>query len=296
MYQYIIKYYRKLKALQIKGRHPRRLVREEMEAMEEVMCKNCGTEFKGEFCPNCGQKGRVGRLRIRQGVEDLVGIFTNFDTGFMHTCLELIYRPGYMMYDYIKGHRKEYVKPIQLLFLLASIAMFEHLFLFGDFETSDANFSLDPETFEGDKKLEMFVESVLATMHECFNWILANKAVMYMLIVSFLVLPNRLCFMKTEIGKGMNISEHFFVMIYAGCQFMMLSILQMPMERFITDYESGMGFSFLVLLWDFCQLFRASTRKTVLLTLISCFLAFLFFVLILIAGTFAGFAYYRLAN
>ncbi len=284
MYQYIIKNYRKLKALQIKGRHPRRLVRGEIETMEEVRCKNCGTEFKGKFCPNCGQKARVGRLKVSQGIEDLVGIFTNIETGFMHTCLELIYRPGYMMYDYINGHRKEYIKPIQLLFLLASIAMFEHLFLYGSFETQEAGFNIASEAFEGDQELELQVQSTLAAMRECINWIMANKAVLYMLIVSFLVLPNRLCFMKTEIGKKMNISEHFFVMIYVGCQFLMLNILQQPLRRFIADYDSVTGSSLVVLLWDFCQLFRASIGKTILLTLLSCFLAFILFILTLIVG------------
>ena len=280
MFRNIYSIYRKFKALQIRGRHPHRMTDEDACNREETVCLNCGTHYRGDYCPNCGQEARTGRLRIRQGIQDLFGIFTNFDSGIMHTCIELIYRPGYMMYDYIKGHRREYVKPIQLLFLLTTIALVEHYILYGagfDEQIDDGTLA---EKLEVD---EIAASRLIAVVKSVIEWIIVNKAIFCMLMVSMLVLPNRLVFKGTETGRGMNISEHFFVMMYVGCQTIMLQIIEMPMVRFIPGYDdSGIGFSFLLLIWDFNQLFRLSVRQTLIRSFLSSMFAFVILVLAII--------------
>lgn len=272
MNQTLLTYYRKFKAKQIRGHHPGRMIDSKEE--NEVECLNCHTRYQGNYCPNCGQEAKTGRLRVWQGVEDLIGIFTNFDSGIMHTCLELIYRPGYMMYDYIKGHRKEYVKPIQLIFLLTTIVFVEHYLLYGsDFgelniiNNADVNFDVP-------KKEDAIIKLTLKYFSATIEWLASNRALLCMVLASFLVLPNKLCFLKTEVGNQLNLSEHFFAMMYVGCQILMLEVLEMPLVRFIPGYnDTGMGFNFLILLWDFNQLFRLSVRKTLVRTALSALLA-----------------------
>lgn len=63
-------------------------------------------------------------------------------------------------------------------------------------------------------------------------------------------------------------------MMNVGCQILMLEVLEMPLVRFIPSYnDTGMGFNFLILLWDFNQLFRLSARKTLVRTALSALLA-----------------------
>ena len=45
----------------------------------------------------------------------------NIDSGFGRTLIELLYRPGYMIGDYIAGKRIHYFRPFQTLFVLAAV-------------------------------------------------------------------------------------------------------------------------------------------------------------------------------
>lgn len=283
MYSQFIKYYRKFKAIQIKGNHPRRVDATDLQTMDEVVCKNCSTTYHGRFCPVCGQSAGVGRLRIMQGISDLVGIFTNFESGFFHTCLELIYRPGYMIYDFIKGHRKEYIKPIQLLFLLTTILMIEHFLLYGTSFSAGSELNIDEEKLGLEKGT---LQQVVSIVESVTAWLIENKAVSSLLIVSLLVLPNKICFRKTEVGKSLNVSEHFFVMVYIACQVMMCMIVEMPCDYIMNSHDGyadiGLGVPpLLILLWDFNQLFHLSLAKTMRLTLLSYVLALFLLILVL---------------
>ena len=106
---------RRLQEWQRQGKHTPALHVEESEAH---VCLNCGTEFRGHFCPGCGQKADTQRLTLRHVMDNLVSLFTNADGRLWHTLRDLFGRPGFMMRDYMRGHRAEYIPPIQLLFFL----------------------------------------------------------------------------------------------------------------------------------------------------------------------------------
>lgn len=261
MRRYLYDKWKEYKEFCRKGRHMGAM---DVESETEIhSCLNCGTEFHGHYCPNCGQSVGVKRLKIRHGIEDLFGIFTNFDSGFLHTCIELVYRPGYMMLDYLDGRRKEYIKPIQLLFLLATIYIFLHYILYGsDIEDMNVkNFVIE------DKEINTVVDYI----KKAFEYVFSNKALTYLTIVLLHVLPVRLCFYFTKVGKRLNISEIFFVMVYVGCQMLMIDIVRLPYYRFFCSVQPGFDFSapVLLLIWDFYQLFEVKLRKCVLLCVLS---------------------------
>lgn len=256
--------YRQLSRWQERGHHPEPLSNEALE--EEKTCLNCGTRFAGNYCPNCGQTTHVKRLSIRNAVMDFVDIFTNFDSGFIHTCLELAYRPGHMIRDYINGHRREYVKPVQLVFLLGTVMLLAHYSLYGNGYESDEVVS--QESLEGlNDKMSYFLTTTL-------TWLWNNHAILYLCIVGILVIPNYFVFRLTEQGKKMNLAEHFYTMVYVACQLMMLDLVQMPFDRFFAHSDDvNLGVPLLLLVYDFHQLCRISYRKSVLLCLLSNLLA-----------------------
>lgn len=88
---------------------------------EPCTCRNCGTTYVGNFCSRCGQSRKTPRYRFSNAVKNILGGFTNIDNGFGRTLIDLLYRPGYMIRDFIDGKRIQYFRPFQTLFILAAL-------------------------------------------------------------------------------------------------------------------------------------------------------------------------------
>ena len=84
-------------------------------------CKNCGETYEGRYCPTCGQKHDVKRYEIAGIIKDIITDAIDLEHGFMRSFLELFWRPGYMMRDFLNGKRKDYSKPFKAIFVLATI-------------------------------------------------------------------------------------------------------------------------------------------------------------------------------
>ena len=88
---------------------------------ETYTCLNCGTTYTGNYCNRCGQSRNTPRYRLSNALRNIAGGFFNIDNGFGRTLLELLYRPGYMIRDFISGKRVGYFRPFQTLFILAAL-------------------------------------------------------------------------------------------------------------------------------------------------------------------------------
>jgi len=89
-------------------------------------CLNCGTYLWSNdlFCPKCGQKRleREDMSFTRMIGESFLDYF-HFDSKFFKTIFPLIFKPGKLTLEYMKGKRKTYVEPFRL-FLVISIIYF----------------------------------------------------------------------------------------------------------------------------------------------------------------------------
>lgn len=242
-------------------------------------CLNCGTAFRGNYCPQCGQKATTGRLGFLSAIEHMLGTFTNMERGFVHTSIELFYRPGYMMRDYVEGKRSEYSRPLSMLFLLATLQLVIHYIFYQNFgyqpiEAEVVNIEFD------------FWKTVADKCRLACNYLIGNQALMTLLFTTFLVIPNWLIFKFTRYGRRLNIVEHFFIMLYVGCQLMLVNIVQIPYNRLFTgDDELIAVFSshaLLFMTWDFHQLFSIGWRRSFFYMLLSFFLQLLFFIVLLV--------------
>jgi len=94
-------------------------------------CANCGAVLSWEYCAVCGQKKENGKdFSFVHFLRTTFHAFTNFDTKFFATFRKLVRSPGFLTLDYIQGHRKKYVGPLQL-FLICNLVYF----LFPMFDT-----------------------------------------------------------------------------------------------------------------------------------------------------------------
>lgn len=142
----LMKYSRWVHFKQIRG-----LSHKAKHNVNEFVCQNCGETYSGNYCPTCGQTHKVKRFDLANITKELIVNALDFEHGFLRTLLELFWRPGYMMRDYLDGHRIDYNKPFKAIFVLATIYLIAaHL--------------LDPASFA--KKEEVRIEDLVTTSNK----------------------------------------------------------------------------------------------------------------------------------
>lgn len=135
------------------------------------VCKNCGTEFSGNYCNNCGQKAKTGRLTFRSVIDNWAYGLMNCDTGILFTCKALFTRPGYMLADYIRGKRVIYFQPFPMLFITAGV------------------YGLISQIFLPVKEIEITPIAVEASFWERFFQLLVNWTRTSMSFIAIITLP-----------------------------------------------------------------------------------------------------------
>ncbi|MDG5491999.1 DUF3667 domain-containing protein [Psychroserpens sp. SPM9] len=92
--------------------------------MKRNNCNNCGTDFEGNFCFNCGQINSANnRLAFSNIVKDFFDNTFNIHKGFFYTFWNLIIQPSTVSKSYIQGKRKTYTNPTRYLVIaLAALA------------------------------------------------------------------------------------------------------------------------------------------------------------------------------
>src|SRR5262249_52967500 len=93
-------------------------------------CPNCGQLLTGNYCARCGQPAHI-HASLRQMVDDVLRGLFHFDARAWRTLPMLLFRPGTLTRQYVKGHRAKFVSPLTM-FLLAVFAMFFTFSALGD--------------------------------------------------------------------------------------------------------------------------------------------------------------------
>ena len=98
-------------------------------------CTNCGLEYTGRVCPQCGQAGTWSRFTWRQMILNFLDIWGLGNRPMYRTLHDLFCRPGYMARDYLEGQRQFYFPPFKLLALVVELLMFISLIPGADIST-----------------------------------------------------------------------------------------------------------------------------------------------------------------
>jgi|GEM_PF-717845 len=89
-------------------------------------CLNCGTHFKGNYCPACGQKVTGKRITGSVLIEDAIHFFTHLEKGFLHTTWNFLARPGLVSINFLEGKRKRYQPPVSYLLIWTTLYILAH--------------------------------------------------------------------------------------------------------------------------------------------------------------------------
>ncbi len=176
-------------------------------------CKNCQTEFHGNFCPACGQKYIDKRFNMRDSLSHLFGVVFNFDRGLWPTIIGLFKNPGKVIKDYLNGITIPYFHPFRFLFLLLSIQVFIMI--------STGMMEYVQQSFRGDEQLNPAQEEILKMTNVVNSYI----HILIALSIPIVAFASYLFFKKT----GYHYAEHLIISCYAYGQTVFMGILIMPL-------------------------------------------------------------------
>ncbi|MYM86647.1 DUF3667 domain-containing protein [Rugamonas sp. FT82W] len=115
-------------------------------------CPNCEAVVSGHFCANCGQEAILHHASTREFLHEFIGHYVALEGKLWGTVMRLLFRPGALTLEYIRGRRVRFVQPLRL-YLTLSLLFFAIMKFSGGF---------DPGVGESDKKAETEAASAAA--------------------------------------------------------------------------------------------------------------------------------------
>jgi hypothetical protein len=106
---------------------------------KEKDCLNCGSIVQGHYCQNCGQENIVPHETFWHMVTHFFYDITHFDGSFFVTLKDLLFKPGFLTREYVKGRRKAYLHPVRM-YVFTSAVFF--LFFFSLFHVKEKDLEL----------------------------------------------------------------------------------------------------------------------------------------------------------
>lgn len=168
-------------------------------------CHNCGTEFADNFCPRCGQRAEVGRIgwsAIRENITLLWGLDSRSLT---YTLVQLLGRPGYLVREYISGHRLVSFPPVKMLVIVTLFVVI-----------IESVFHLENPVFD--------VTFNVKEADDAIAWVNAQKSWATLLFQSFLILPTWLVFRHAPAYPRHTLPEGFFLQVFLSVQSLILGV------------------------------------------------------------------------
>lgn len=86
-------------------------------------CPDCEHPAPERFCPNCGQRQGPLHVSVRGLFGEWLDELLHFDSKLVHTVGPLLFKPGLLTLEYVRGRRTRYVTPFRL-WLAITVAFF----------------------------------------------------------------------------------------------------------------------------------------------------------------------------
>jgi len=234
-------------------------------------CKNCGNEFEGNYCNNCGQAAATHRLNFKFLWHDIQHGLFHFDKGIVHSLGHLCLRPGFTIKEYLEGKRVGHFKPLSMVLLLATVyGLLKHFFLHEVIVPS--KIVINDKSINSD------------TINAMFEWVNSHGAIMALLVVPIYALASFLAYRK----EGYNKECHDGSMAYTSSLRLFVTIILFPLVV-LTQHSSGSDtvstlttiLEVGVTCWCFLQFFNNLKWSIALKKLIKMYLIFLLEIIVI---------------
>ena len=77
-------------------------------------CANCETPLGGHYCSHCGQEAVLHHASTREFLHEFVGHYVALEGKLWGSLVRLLFRPGLLTNEYIRGRRVRFVQPLRL--------------------------------------------------------------------------------------------------------------------------------------------------------------------------------------
>ena len=211
---------------------------------EEVhTCSSCGMSYNGNFCPRCGQSAKVGRFSFSKAFMHFLDVWGIGNRGMFRSLRDLMFRPGYMIRDYLSGMQSAYFPPFKMFFLLTAFSLIvEHgLGLNADEEKDKSTFNnveiVEKDVSEGEshdgEHLTVNGVEIDQPMYKAgvktAKWMnmLRKKypAVFALIVLVMFSLPLYIFFRKMPSIPDLRYSEFIVALVYTSNMYSIFSIL-----------------------------------------------------------------------
>jgi Protein of unknown function (DUF3667) len=88
---------------------------------KEKNCLNCGTIVQGRFCQVCGQENLEPKETFWGMFMHFFSDITHFDGKFFTSLKDLLFRPGFLSAEYMRGRRASYLNPVRMYVFTSAI-------------------------------------------------------------------------------------------------------------------------------------------------------------------------------
>ncbi len=88
---------------------------------KEKNCLNCNAIVAGRFCAVCGQENIEIHETFGHLAGHLISDIFHFDGMFFSTAKYLLFRPGFLTYEYMRGRRASYLHPVKMYVFISAI-------------------------------------------------------------------------------------------------------------------------------------------------------------------------------
>ena len=233
-------------------------------------CLNCGTEFEGNFCPECGQNAETGRFTMRFIFENLIAAFTSKDGGVWFTLKSLFTRPGTMIVEILNGKRRRYFSPFPMLFfvltfylLLASITGSRDNYRQAEQEHMNIEVSKDDKSAEQSTDAEQSKDyaerynRVRRMGSNCIKFYNNHYTVVFMLTLPLFLFAARVCYGKSNRRRYYR-AEYLVAITYSMVMVVIYLWLVSLMYLFSESISDKMG---LYMPFAFVVAFTVCLRK-----------------------------------
>lgn len=226
------------------------------------ICRNCGHNADGNYCPACGQRTTTGRLTWPSLVESVSSTFIgdeayglrgiNMRKGAVMTWLAILCQPYKSISEYLEGHRRKYFNPVAILLMLSTFYAIVFSLVGKEFT---------PTAKEGQHMFLWLICSYYdyAKLHPAANMLLA---------LPFLALAMKTVFRKKS---DLKYVEYLYIGIFLSLFEITLMIAGLPAELLFSWYSAFYIQTLPVFIYTafVCwRLFKLSKKGAVLRTLL----------------------------
>lgn len=258
-------------------------------------CKNCQNQFTGKFCNQCGQKVyQESDKSVMHLFEEIFHFLTHFEGSFLTSIKTILLHPGKLSMDYCAGIRKKYYKPISLFLMVVIIYLLNPMYsgLNQEFRHFKGNNVYGPMAVSAIKaKLAntSMTEKELAIEYGQKSTKL-SKALLFIFILSsafflFVLYVKQQKWLFDHVILSTEINTIFILLFFI--LFPILMILVRVIFRLNGDVLSDEIFALISFVTFFAynsiafkKMFKESTFKTILKSLVFTLLHTLFFVFV----------------